>query len=110
MVGEFNGGVGAGIISGDPHVKITIPGQEPICFDFHSNHLSSEIMLIQDTLNGVNITGELSTDLTNKNRLIGINVATKSGDRVQITSNDLVIQDEKYDFSQQKIYGLKNLK
>ena len=62
---------GNGSISGDPHVRVQIPGQQAICYDIHGDELDY-VSLLYDANSGLEINGELSHVKANKSRLSAI--------------------------------------
>ena len=82
-------GAGVGVIEGDPHVKIQIPGEEAVCFDVHTEG-NQLILLLADQENKIFVTGKLEQNV-NRNRLTVIGVTTRDGHQIEIHANFVVI-------------------
>lgn len=98
-------GAGLGAITGDPHIKVRIPGEEPVCFDIHSFHAASIISLLHDDVNGLRIDGQLTSDRKSKNRLTVITIETDQGTTLEVHSEYLYVQGNRYDYNTEQAAG-----
>ena len=91
-------------MTGDPHVKVKVPGQDPVCFDIHTDKPDTLISLLKDENNGIAINGQLKTDRKHKNRLSTI-ILNTAGSSLEIHPRIIFIQGEVYDYSKDQEPG-----
>ena len=74
---------GTGYVKGDPHIKISQPGQGTICYDIEANAYNY-VSLIDDEGIGLEINGKIDHVKAGKNRLAAIGIKTKAGVQIKI--------------------------
>ena len=74
---------GTGYVKGDPHIKISQPGQGTICYDIEANAYNY-VSLIDDEGIGLEINGKIDHVKAGKNRLAAIGIRTKAGVQIKI--------------------------
>lgn len=74
---------GTGYVKGDPHIKISQPGQGTICYDIEANAYNY-VSLIDDEAIGLEINGKIDHVKAGKNRLAAIGIRTKAGVQIKI--------------------------
>ena len=93
------GNPGSGIIVGDPHVKVQVPGQDPICFDLHPDQISAKFNLLEDKLTRINVYGVFEKDLKMKHsRLSKVEVLSDSL-KASVTKSEVMLNQETYSLS-----------
>lgn len=102
-------GNGTGYVQGDPHVRIQLPGEQPICYDIEAE-VMDYVSLIDDEGIDLEVNGRIEHIKESKNRLAEIGFQTKAG--VQIAIDDKRVRigmdgtfDNEYDFDEyQKLH------
>jgi len=62
-------GDGLGDITGDPHVKVKLPHEEAVCFDFNTQK-DSNIYLLRDTGLGLTVTAKMTNERPKFNKAV----------------------------------------
>merc|ERR1712176_1340996 len=102
-------GNGTGYVQGDPHVRIQLTGEQPICYDIEAE-VMDYVSLIDDEGIDLEVNGRIKHIKESKNRLAEIGFQTKDG--VQIAIDDKRVRigmdgtfDNEYDFDEyQKLH------
>merc|ERR1711892_525799 len=102
-------GNGTGYVQGDPHVRVQLPGEQPLCYDIEAETLDY-VSLIDDEGIDLEVNGRIEHVKESKNRLAEIGMQTAAG--VQIAIDDQRVRigtdgtfDNEYTFSEyQKLH------
>ena len=90
---------GIGVIIGDPHVKVQVPGQDPICFDLHPEQYSAKFSLLEDKVTDLRVFGKFEKDLRGKHSRL-TEVEIWNGNRkATVSKNALTIDGETFPLS-----------
>merc|ERR1711892_525157 len=102
-------GNGTGYVQGDPHVRVQLPGEQPLCYDIEAETMDY-VSLIDDEGIDLEVNGRIEHVKESKNRLAEIGMQTAAG--VQIAIDDQRVRigtdgtfDNEYTFSEyQKLH------
>jgi len=102
-------GNGTGYVQGDPHVRVQLPGEQPLCYDIEAE-IMDYVSLIDDEGIDLEINGRIEHIKEAKNRLAEIGMQTAAG--VQIAIDDQRVRigmdgtfDNEYSFEEyQKLH------
>merc|ERR1711892_1101622 len=102
-------GSGTGYVQGDPHVRVQLPGEQPLCYDIEAETMDY-VSLIDDEGIDLEVNGCIEHVKESKNRLAEIGMQTAAG--VQIAIDDQRVRigmdgtfDNEYTFSEyQKLH------
>merc|ERR1711935_126559 len=102
-------GNGTGYVQGDPHVRVQLPGEQPLCYDIEAE-TTDYVSLIDDEGIDLEVNGRIEHVKESKNRLAEIGMQTAAG--VQIAIDDQRVRigmdgtfDNEYTFSEyQKLH------
>lgn len=104
---------GSGYVQGDPHVRVQLPHEQPLCYDIEAEAMDF-VSLIDDVGIGLEINGRIEHVKESKNRLAEIGIRTGKG--VEIAINDKNIQigkdgevDNVYELSQYQTLDLEDV-
>merc|ERR1711892_939555 len=78
-------GNGTGYVQGDPHVRVQLPGEQPLCYDIEAETMDY-VSLIDDEGIDLEVNGRIEHVKESKNRLAEIGMQTAAG--VQIAIDD----------------------
>lgn len=84
---------GTGYVKGDPHIKISQPGQGTICYDIEANAYNY-VSLIDDEGIGFEINGKIDHVKAGKNRLAAIGIRTNAGVQIKIEEEGVSVGTE----------------
>jgi len=102
-------GNGTGYVQGDPHVRIQLPGEQPLCYDIEAE-IMDFVSLIDDEGIDLEINGRIEHIKEAKNRLAEIGMQTAAGVQIAIDDHRVRIGmdgtfDNEYTFSEyQKLH------
>ena len=91
---------GDALIAGDPHIKVQVKGQEPICFDvlFDDN---DAILLLEDLNTNLRITGQMHAE-SSRNRLAAVGVELEKGTQIEIHGEYILINGASVSYAEDR--------
>ena len=100
------GNPGAASMSGDPHIKVQIPGEEAVCFDVALID-QDVVLLLSDS--GIRVTGEIHGDGWKKNRLAVIGISTPDKNKISFYHDRVIINGEEFELIENQLLAYSDV-
>ena len=92
---------GHGEMSGDPHIKVQIPGEEAVCFDV-SFHNMQHFLLLSDTNLKISVIGQIHA-IGKRNRLAVIGITTPLDSQIEVHSEFVTVNGFVFSFEEDRM-------